>query len=483
MRAQSCILIVDDDDRGRELLDSLLAPEGYLLVFAENGPQALDQAHSVIPDLILLDVMMPGMDGYEVCQKLRADPILAEVPIILLTALDDRQSRLRGLEAGADDFISKPYDRVELRARVRAITRLNRYRRLLTEQVKFEWAIEQAENGYLLVNERGAMKYANSTAKVLLELPKDEEEWRGEYLFLDWARKKYHCEPEAMWRGWPRNQTQGAAYYLVRPETASYKALWLQVNAFQLSSDAEGDTLVSLRDTTEQMTLQQQIWSFNTLVSHKLRTALMGLSALHILKFQIQDRLTQEEHDLMNMVIQSMERLESQVMGVLEYVDAPEIWKVGRNMPLDEFAALAREIAAHRELTVECNLPAHCLKYALRIAPDGLKAILGELFTNSKKFHPLQAPSIQIAVLCPMDTSKITLRIQDDGRTLSPEELLRVWQPYYQVEKRFTGEVSGMGLGLAVVAAMLWGIGGDCRLSNRSDGPGVAVEIDIPYDA
>jgi putative two-component system response regulator len=80
----------------------------------------------VIPDLILLDVMMPGMDGFEVCRRLRADSVLGEVPILMITALDDRSSRLQGIQAGADDFITKPIDSVELLARVQGITRLNR---------------------------------------------------------------------------------------------------------------------------------------------------------------------------------------------------------------------------------------------------------------------------------------------------------------------------------------------------------------------
>jgi diguanylate cyclase (GGDEF)-like protein len=80
---------------------------------------------------MLLDVMMPDMDGFEVCTRLRANPRLAELPVVMVTALDDRESRLRGLEVGADDFMSKPFDRAELRARIRTITRLNRYRRLV----------------------------------------------------------------------------------------------------------------------------------------------------------------------------------------------------------------------------------------------------------------------------------------------------------------------------------------------------------------
>ena len=129
----STVLIVDDDPTARETLVAMLEGEGYDLHLAKDGRQALQMLKGLQPDLILLDVMMPALDGFEVCRRIRATPHLAEVPIILLTALDDRDSLLKGIEAGADDFLTKPADRRELTARARTITRLNRYR-TLTEQ-------------------------------------------------------------------------------------------------------------------------------------------------------------------------------------------------------------------------------------------------------------------------------------------------------------------------------------------------------------
>lgn len=128
------IMIVDDDPTAITTMEATLSGEGYQLEFAENGPGALAKADTFLPDLILLDVMMPGMDGFEVCRRLRATPKLAQVPIIILTALDDRKSRLQGIESGADDFIAKPVDRQELRLRARTILRLDRYRTLLTQR-------------------------------------------------------------------------------------------------------------------------------------------------------------------------------------------------------------------------------------------------------------------------------------------------------------------------------------------------------------
>jgi putative two-component system response regulator len=144
----SKVLIVDDEYAGRETLQSVLEGEGYILEMAENGRQAIEKARSLLPDVILLDVMMPGMTGYEICQHIRNDPQLAEIPIIILTALDDRESMLTALKAGADDFISKPFDRFELRARLLGITRLNRYQKLIKERSKLREMHAQLLSAY-----------------------------------------------------------------------------------------------------------------------------------------------------------------------------------------------------------------------------------------------------------------------------------------------------------------------------------------------
>jgi len=130
----SLVLIVDDDAIVRESLEAILENESYRFETASNGADAIEKTLANVPDIVLLDVMMPEMDGFEVCRRIRSLPAVAEVPIIILTALDDQKSLLLGLEAGADDFLTKPFNRVELRARVATITRLNRYRRLLKER-------------------------------------------------------------------------------------------------------------------------------------------------------------------------------------------------------------------------------------------------------------------------------------------------------------------------------------------------------------
>lgn len=125
------VLVADDQPINREIIAALLEPEGYQLLFAIDGVETMAALEQEPVDVLLLDIMMPLMDGYEVCRQVRASEQLADLPIVMVTALADRESRLQGIDAGADDFISKPIDADELRARVRGITRLNRYRRLL----------------------------------------------------------------------------------------------------------------------------------------------------------------------------------------------------------------------------------------------------------------------------------------------------------------------------------------------------------------
>lgn len=143
MEHNSVILVVDDELYEREIIAVSLTDQGYKLVFAGNGTEALAKAAEITPDLILLDVIMPGMDGFEVCRRLRADPLLAEVPIVMITALGDHDSRLQGIEAGADDFLTKPFDQSELQARVRTVTQINRYRQLLLANRQLEHKIAQ----------------------------------------------------------------------------------------------------------------------------------------------------------------------------------------------------------------------------------------------------------------------------------------------------------------------------------------------------
>ena len=118
------ILIVDDERRNRQLLEVMLAAEGFRVETASVGSEALDLIRADPPDLVMLDVMMPGMDGYQVVARIKGDPASRHIPVIMLSALDDRNSKTHGLTAGAEAFLSKPINRDELFVVVRNLLRL-----------------------------------------------------------------------------------------------------------------------------------------------------------------------------------------------------------------------------------------------------------------------------------------------------------------------------------------------------------------------
>ncbi|BAY27796.1 response regulator receiver modulated metal dependent phosphohydrolase [Calothrix sp. NIES-2100] len=138
------VLVVDDHAASRMTAVALLGMEGYEIIEADSGSKAVDLVSEQQPDLVLLDVMMPGMDGFEVCQILKQNELTRLIPVIFITALNDRRSRIRGIEVGADDFLTKPFDRVELAARVKSLVSQKRLNEDLDHAEKVLFSVARA---------------------------------------------------------------------------------------------------------------------------------------------------------------------------------------------------------------------------------------------------------------------------------------------------------------------------------------------------
>lgn len=141
---QSKILIVDDDPINLELLERALKRQNYEVIRADNGKMARDTALNTLPDLILMDAVMPEMNGFEATRLIKSDPRTKMIPVVMVTSLNDVEDRVRALDAGADDFLHKPFDRIELTARVRSLVKVKIYHdRLLDHQKALEDAVSK----------------------------------------------------------------------------------------------------------------------------------------------------------------------------------------------------------------------------------------------------------------------------------------------------------------------------------------------------
>lgn len=471
------ILVADDNPAVRQTMDMILADKGLSVHYAEDGKKAYEMAVELQPDLILLDVMMPEMDGFAVCRKLREHAELREVPIVMVTALDDRASRIHGIEAGADDFLSKPVDLLELNARVKTILRLNRYKSLQKERAQFRWAVEQANEGYLLLDPQDRILYANPQARAYLGLTVEDER-SNQADFLEITEKLFTRYPTYLWEDWrePSSQTR----YLMIPETSERRAFWLEVDVFPAAED-DPVWVVCLRNVSKAVNVEQDFKKFHYLISHKLNTPLNGVyGVVELLHASAEDMTRSEIKELSQLALVSAERMRKDVQDILTYLGTASAARSGECLSLHQISAMAQEVCKGQGLKPGVvRISAAVQGRSIVLSSVSFELILIELFENSKKFHPQHDPQVKI-IISKIDEKNISITFIDDGLHLSLEQRAAMVEPYQQAEGKFTGEIEGFGLGLPMVASILRSVGGSLSIHNAPDGPGLMVEMLIP---
>lgn len=476
MSSSATILIVDDEARNRDLIEAILKPTGHRLELAEDGREALAKTIELRPDLILLDVMMPDITGYEVCQTIREDPELAEIPVIMVTALDDRESRLQGIEAGADDFLSKPVDSMELKARVKTVVRLNRFRRLVAEREKVARIADFASDALFMLTRDNIIRHTNESAGKLLQI--DRRNLLGAN-FLEAIGSEFTRQPREAWKSWVDSESPDdrALRYLMRPETASGAAVWLQVHISQVPDSGGADWLVRLQDVSGLMNQKRNLWNTHRMLSHKLRTPLNGLlGSLAVLV----DSLEGDDKELAEAAMESADRLDEQVKDVVRYLDAPKLARDGERLRGGAIRQKAIDLGtlAHPS-DLQVSVSDELTDETFAIGSLATDVVFAELFANASKFHPGGKPRITVAATR-TDSGDCEIQILDDGGHISGDVLQDIRKPYFQGESKLTGEVAGMGLGLAMISSIIWEVGGKVEIANRPDTLGVCVTILIP---
>jgi len=198
---KSKILMVDDDDTNLKLMGAIFKNYDYICETAGNGIEAIEKTKEFSPGLILLDIMMPEMDGYEACKRLKEDPKTQHIPVILITALADRNSRIKGLKAGANDFLTKPIDSTELIVRVQNLLKIKEFEDFLKQHNEFLDAEVEKKTALLRGSYIDTIHRLTRTA-----------EYKDEGTAAHIKRAGYYTSLIAERLGWPKDKTETIFY-------------------------------------------------------------------------------------------------------------------------------------------------------------------------------------------------------------------------------------------------------------------------------
>jgi two-component system cell cycle sensor histidine kinase/response regulator CckA len=465
MQTPSTVLIVDDEPLGRRLLEDMLVDQGYRLVSADTGLDAVDKAKEFTPDIVLLDVMLPDIDGFEVCRRLRADGELREVPIIFLTALDDRPSRLAGIEAGGDDFLTKPYDVTELRLRVRTITQLNRHRQLLAERANSQRIIDASPNGLVILDREGTIHLTNPAMQDLCQLQSGEE-WTGRNV-TSLVAPNDTVRFSAWLRDFSRGESRSSSLELELLHTKG-KSFPAELTASAFSWNGQMAIQVHVRDLTEKKRLEgqllhtQRLQSLGTLasgVAHDLNNVLSPIfSGISLFRDELKDESNlrllavmessaNRGRDIVKQILTFSRSSESQRVPLLPKHTIKEIHRMLVSTLPPDYSV---RVIVSPDLWPVMADPTQCYQALMNLSvnardamPNGGKLVIeGQNIVVDESMARLQEGS--------RPGKYVRLSVCDSGIGMTEEVRNRIFEPFFTTKEKG----KGTGLGLATVMSI-----------------------------
>lgn len=470
------ILIIEDERPTWELIEAALASSGYRLVFTPNGPEGLSQARNLVPDVILLDIMMPGMTGFEVCEELRGDPVLREVPIIFMTAMDDRQSRLLGLRAGADEFLTKPLDIHELRARLEVLSRLNRFRRLLSEQQKFHSVVQFAPHGILIINDTLQIRFANEAANRLLAaseaLPLIDTPFPM-FMAENHAGLEERLREVAL--GTP--PTDPERMELMRLDGEKFPAM---LTAGPIEWENNQATQVILQDLTHHRRLEHHLLRAQRLnglgsmaggIAHDLNNIMAPIVvAAETLLDPASDEHRQQHA---GRILRAARHGSELVQQILSFASG-----AGSRTACLPFKYIIDEVRSLLSKSLPADIDITTSETAESVTmtgdPTQLTQLLMNLCLNARDAMP-EGGAIKIDARIDPGTDRLHLTIADQGKGIPKELIDEVWNPFFTTKPHG----KGTGLGLSTARTIVENHQGTIEVESSS-GEGTRVHIHLP---
>ncbi|MBW2942112.1 response regulator [Zhongshania aquimaris] len=492
------ILLVDDNPTNLQVLFKTLEGSGYRLLAARDGEAALYTAKRARPALILLDVMMPGMDGFEVCERLKADPETADIAVIFLSALTDSQSKVHGLAIGGVDYIAKPFQTDEVLARVRTHIKIQRLERALARrntelEDENQQILNAVEEGILGLDVTGRVTSMNAQAAAITGWPASD--CIGE-LF---SQLQLFSGDEAL------NQSLGllcAGGVSLRKDHVSINTRTGSIAPVALSGSprSEGGAVLVLRDISEwlqsQFALEQAREEMDSQrqhlahierlstggemaagIAHEVNQPLTAVTNYARVAQRLVADLPEERRQKMDEVLAKItiqaERAAAVIQRMRSYVKKPSGGRVvlALNAVLEDVLALAevdsRVNAIPVRLIAAPNLP------AIFADEVQLQQVALNLIRNAMESTANAGQSNAVEVSTYLEQGLVCFRVKDFGAGLAPEIEAQLFSPFV------TSKEGGMGIGLSVSKSIMQAHGGDIRYQANPDG-GAIFSCEFP---
>lgn len=495
------IMVVDDNQANLKLLTEILSTEGYKVRPANGGELALLSVAFKKPDLILLDIRMADLDGYEVCRRLKADKNSYDIPVIFISALDDSEDKVKGFNVGGIDYISKPFQEKEVLARVKNHLQLKKMQLQLTtinaalraeiaerklieealfkEKERLKITLLSVGDGVISTDNKGKIEIVNEVAQILLGWSQDEARGKffGEVVHLINAITRKECENPVQTVIDTGKIIGLANHTLLIAKDGTERHIADSAAPIKDENGNITGVVLVFRDVTEEMRQQEEVLKskaeaelantansaksqFLANMSHEIRTPMNGF--LGMIQIMEMTELTQEQRKYMEIVRTSSDALLKIINDILDYtkieVGKMKLEKIVFHLKkvINDVAALFELSAVGKGLVLEVSIEKDVPEDFIG-DPFRLRQILSNLIGNAVKFTNEGRIDIFISKISggAANNSKIQFLIKDTGVGIPEDKKDILFKSFSQADNSNTRQYSGTGLGLAISKSLV----------------------------